>query len=1181
MKKTIVKNMTLGFACLLGVGAVVAGASAFNVDKPFEEVHADGSIEFIYRYWNEGKKEVVSVPSTCLTYTTVTSTTTSWTNDKWYVVNEDVTIGERITVSGEANLILCNDVTLTTNMGIRVEYGNTLNIFGQEGDKGKLVSGVTAEYNETRNAGIGSNQNSTVGSGVVNIHGGDLTITSSKASAGIGTGRNFTNTSNIKVGAVTIFGGTVVTTSSYNSAGIGSGLNYTSSTIDIEPITIYGGDVTATGGLSSAGIGGGQNYKDGTVNVGPITINGGKVTATAGISASAIGGGDNYGVMDGVVNVGQITINGGDVTATSSFDAASIGGGRNYQGNPSYTVEGITINGGTIIATGENGNTGIGGGTNGNTTDAAGDYVLGPITINGGTITARGNNRGPGIGGGTNGGSYSASGDYSIGPITINGGDVTANNEQGSAPGIGAGINTSTGNLSVGKITINGGLVNASSTNYAAGIGLSQFTGASSEERTSFEGVEINGGEVNARAGDSHYDAIGATSYNPGPSERGPLIVSSSLTVLGNASGTPTYPDDIKTAEEYATTRWQYMQVKSYHVHSWSYSAINNSIHATCNAADCPIDPNDPSLNLSIKEENFVFDNTAKTISFVDGYNTQAFDSSDIDIAYLQNNTPVTECINAGTYEARVTVEDATISGTFNITQATPTGYDIPTDLEANYGDNLSSVVLPSTWSWKTPTDKVGDAGSREHIAIYTPTDPNYKAVEEILTINVKTVDPDPVGTLDATFGQKLSDIALPNGWAWTDATQSVGNVGSHDFAAHYTAVDINHHDKDAYITVSVSQATPTDYDIPTDLKATYGDTLSSVELPDTWAWKNPNDKVGNAGSREHIAIYTPTDPNYKAVENILTVAVSKANPSVPTLDTIEAPYDVALSTIGLPEGFSWMDGTQKTSTWGENTFKAKYTPSDTVNYNVVENIDIKVNVKWILVDPTEGDVTVTINDGETEYNVDISVKVEVKTEVTVDEKRTEYASIGREFIKQDEDINAIYSVKLIRTIDGVEQEIQPSDIKEGTKIIVSMPVPEQLVGKPFRLLEIFSTTEAKEMENYALSKDGKTLVVEVDRMGEFAFVSHTDVPNGFDYSTGLPGWAIALIIIGSILLLCLLCFFLLFFVFNKWIRKDDKAIRAVKFGKKDNKVRLLVMPFRFEYREESQIFNSKSEALK
>ena len=388
-----------------------------------------------------------------------------------------------------------------------------------------------------------------------------------------------------------------------------------------------------------------------------------------------------------------------------------------------------------------------------------------------------------------------------------------------------------------------------------------------------------------------------------------------------------------------------------------------------------------------------------------------------------------------------------------------------------------------------------------------------------------------------------------------------------------------------AKVQFEITQATPTGYDIPTGLEAVYGDKLSSVTLPGHWSWKNPNDLVGNAGERTHAAIYTPEDPNYKAVEVNVTVTVAKANPTYVVPSTIDAPYDVELSTIGLPEGFSWMDGTQKTSTWGENTFKAKYTPTDTVNYNVVENIDIKVNVKWILVDPTEGDVSVTIKDGETEYNVDISVKVEVKTEVTIDEKRTEYASIGREFIKQDEDINAIYSVKLIRTVGGVQTEIQPSDIKEGTKIIVSMPVPEQLVSKPFRLLEIFNSSEAKEFSNneYAITGDGKTLMVEVDRMGEFAFISHTDTDNGFIYTTGggIPVVVVIFIVLGVIILSLGIAYVLMMFVFNKWIRKDDKALRAVMLGKKDNKVRLLVMPFRFEYRQEAEVFNTKQEALK
>lgn len=621
------------------------------------------------------------------------------------------------------------------------------------------------------------------------------------------------------------------------------------------------------------------------------------------------------------------------------------------------------------------------------------------ITVNGGTITSYGD-AGGGIGG---------TDTASAGNITINGGNVTAiGNHYVAGIGGGKGHNC-------GDILITGGIVTATGNGAFPGIG----GGASCGNITIMDTVAL----VTATKGQT-------SMYSVGPS----VTTDAGDSTPDGTCGTITIGGEV--TEPITTNPFVYPIL---HTHDWSYTASGASITATCGNEDCPVTS---GLILAlVAPTNLVFDGSAKTASFEAGYSSEAFGTPTIE--YFQNESLVGTCVNAGAYEARVTVGGATAKLQFEITQATPS------------------------------------------------------------------------------------------------------------------------------------------YVVPTGLASTYGNKLSSVTLPEHWSWKNPNDLVGNVGDRTHVAIYTPEDPNYHSVEENVTIAVAKANPTYVVPSTIDAPYDVELSTIGLPEGFSWMEGTQKTSTWGESTFKAKYTPSDTVNYNIVENIDIKVNVKWILVDPTEGDVSVTIKDGETEYNVDISVKVEVKTEVTVDEKRTEYASIGREFIKQDEDINAIYSVKLIRTVGGVQTEIQPSDIKEGTKIIVSMPVPEELVSKPFRLLEIFSTNEAKEMENYALSKDGKTLAVEVDRMGEFAFVSHSDVPNGFDYSTVIPGWAIALIIVGSILLLCLLCFFLLFFVFNKWIRKDDKALRAVKFGKKDNKVRLLVMPFRFEYRQEAEVFDTKQEALK
>lgn len=369
----------------------------------------------------------------------------------------------------------------------------------------------------------------------------------------------------------------------------------------------------------------------------------------------------------------------------------------------------------------------------------------------------------------------------------------------------------------------------------------------------------------------------------------------------------------------------------------------------------------------------------------------------------------------------------------------------------------------------------------------------------------------------------------------------------------------------------------------PTGLTAKYGDELSSVILPDGWSWKTPNDKVGNVGEREHTAIRNN-------VEYTLTVTVTKADPAYVVPTDIEAPYDVALSTIGLPEGFSWMDGTQKTSTWGESIFKAKYTPSDTANYNIVDNIDIKVNVKWILVDPTAGDVSVTIDGGDSEFTVDISVKVQIKTEISTEQKRSNYAELGKKYINKNEDIGAIYDVKLIRTIDGVEQEIQPSDIKAGTKILISMGLPNDLIGKSFRLLHIHSSDDVEEISSskYAVTGDGKTVMLETERLSEFAFIVASTGDNGFIYDDGnpnggIPGWAIALIIIGSVLLLLGVVYALLFFVFNKWIKKEDKAVRVLPFtlGKKEELFRVMAFPFKCEYRKENEIFKTKKDALK
>lgn len=131
------------------------------------------------------------------------------------------------------------------------------------------------------------------------------------------------------------------------------------------------------------------------------------------------------------------------------------------------------------------------------------------------------------------------------------------------------------------------------------------------------------------------------------------------------------------------------------------------------------------------------------------------------------------------------------------------------------------------------------------------------------------------------------------------------------------------------------------------DQKATYGDSLSDIELPDGWTWNAPTDKVGNVGTRVHKATFTPEDPdNYNIVEQDVNVIVAKADPEYVVPTGLKALHDKTLSTVTLPTGWSWEEPTTNVgSELGNKVFKATFTPADTDNYNIVEHVDVTVEV--------------------------------------------------------------------------------------------------------------------------------------------------------------------------------------------------------------------------------------------
>ncbi len=157
---------------------------------------------------------------------------------------------------------------------------------------------------------------------------------------------------------------------------------------------------------------------------------------------------------------------------------------------------------------------------------------------------------------------------------------------------------------------------------------------------------------------------------------------------------------------------------------------------------------------------------------------------------------------------------------------------------------------------------------------------------------------------------------------AYSETIPAETNAGTYT-VWYKVAGDSNHNDTTSEcITVIIDKADPV-YTIPSDLTATYGDTLKEVALPAGWTWTDETLPVGNVGINTFLAYYTPEDnANYNVVEDIsISVAVGKADA------VYEAPAAVA--------DLIYNGNGQKLVTAGEATGGVMQYSLDGENYSV------------------------------------------------------------------------------------------------------------------------------------------------------------------------------------------------------------------------------------------------------
>ena len=247
-------------------------------------------IPYVHRYFDSVNRIVISSNSLVSSGTSVTSSTTSMSNG-WYIVDSNVTVSSRISISGTVNILLCDGYTLTAVQGINTTNA-TLNIYGQRNGTGTLIA-----TNSGHDSPIGgSKQNH---GGTLSINGGTISATanpdsggSGNSAAAIGGGGNSGVNDGGSGGTIVINGGTITAIGGAFTAGIGAGRGGGSTNI-----SIHGGTITAkSGNEKAAGIGTGQTISDDYS--GNLVITGGNIKSLNSVGSRYIGG-SKFNVSDG------------------------------------------------------------------------------------------------------------------------------------------------------------------------------------------------------------------------------------------------------------------------------------------------------------------------------------------------------------------------------------------------------------------------------------------------------------------------------------------------------------------------------------------------------------------------------------------------------------------------------------------------------------------------------------------------------------------------------------------------------------------------------------------------------------------------------------------------------------------------------------------------------------------
>ena len=275
--------------------------------------------------------------------------------------------------------------------------------------------------------------------------------------------------------------------------------------------------------------------------------------------------------------------------------------------------------------------------------------------------------------------------------------------------------------------------------------------------------------------------------------------------------------------------------------------------------------------------------------------------------------------------------------------------------LSGKLHDNVNNVDVDGTFEWVDGTH-IPVVGNGTYAAewIFEPTDTEkYLTVSGRSNITVEKAQPygklsmagytygktpstptltDRTGDLNAQVTYRYAAADSGSVQTWDIQNPPALNAGTYRMYASIGDTDNYYGFEAVYCEFVVAKATPT-YTAPTGLTAKHGQTLADVTLPDGWSWTDSSESVGGASTaaKTFQAKFTPTDAvNYNMVENIgLEVMVNKADGgNLKTVELEQKYTDASDHTYtpdwaGLPAGQDWTFSSEASIVLSKQDFAA------------------------------------------------------------------------------------------------------------------------------------------------------------------------------------------------------------------------------------------------------------------